>query len=263
MRSVDTGRLVAIDHVAEDEAFCGHPTPKMYGFQSYISVPIRLNDGQFFGTLCGIDPRPRRVSAPETIAMFELFAKLIAFHIEGEQRLEVSETALFDERQRTNLQDQFVAVLGHDLRNPLSAIQTGARTLLVMPNAERVVNIARVIDRSASRMTRLIEDVLDFARGPLGRRHRRESDPRQRSSGDAAARRGRDEEPGNPIVSFTPRLRSPNRSSATAPASVSCCPISSGTRSRTAIRAVRSGSGRGRQRRHSSSPSPTRPPDPA
>ena len=164
----DTGRLVAIDHVAEDEAYCGHPTPKMYGFQSYISVPIRLNDGQFFGTLCGIDPRPRRVSTRETIAMFELFANLIALHLEGEQRLEVSETALFDERQRTNLQDQFVAVLGHDLRNPLSAIQAGARTLMVMPNSEKVANIATVIDRSASRMTRLIEDVLDFARGRLG-----------------------------------------------------------------------------------------------
>ena len=33
-------RAVVIDHVAEDEAFCGHPTPAMYGFQSYISMPI-------------------------------------------------------------------------------------------------------------------------------------------------------------------------------------------------------------------------------
>jgi signal transduction histidine kinase len=164
----DSGQLVAIDHVAEDEAFCGHPTPKMYGFESYISVPIRLKDGRFFGTLCGIDPRPRRVNNRETIAMFELFANLIALHYDGQRQLLVSETALFDERQRTNLQDQFVAVLGHDLRNPLSAIQVGARTLLAMPNTDKVVSIARVIDRSASRMTRLIEDVLDFARGRLG-----------------------------------------------------------------------------------------------
>ena len=101
----DSGRLVAIDHVAEDELFCGHPTPKLYGFQSYISVPIRMNDGRFFGTLCAIDPRPHRVNNRETIAMFELFANLIALHLEGQQRLEVSETALFDERQRTSLQD--------------------------------------------------------------------------------------------------------------------------------------------------------------
>ena len=35
----DSGQPAVIDHVAEDEAFCGHPTPKMYGFQSYISMP--------------------------------------------------------------------------------------------------------------------------------------------------------------------------------------------------------------------------------
>src|SRR4029453_2855474 len=35
-----SGQLVVIDHVAEDSDFCGHPTPQMYGFQSYISVPI-------------------------------------------------------------------------------------------------------------------------------------------------------------------------------------------------------------------------------
>ena len=46
----DSGRLVVIDNVAEDEVFCGHPTPRLYGFQSYISVPIHRPDGQFFGT---------------------------------------------------------------------------------------------------------------------------------------------------------------------------------------------------------------------
>src|SRR6476620_11757986 len=47
-----TGRKVVIDHVAEDEWFCRHPTPAMYGFQSYISVPIVLPGRGFFGTLC-------------------------------------------------------------------------------------------------------------------------------------------------------------------------------------------------------------------
>src|SRR6478735_2587755 len=31
-------KAVIIDHVAEDQTFCGHHTPAMYGFQSYISV---------------------------------------------------------------------------------------------------------------------------------------------------------------------------------------------------------------------------------
>src|SRR5277367_373856 len=57
-------RAVVIDHVAEDEVFAGHHTPALYGFQSYISVPITLADGRIFGTLCAIDPRPARLKNP-------------------------------------------------------------------------------------------------------------------------------------------------------------------------------------------------------
>ena len=84
----DSGKAVIIDHVAEDADFCAHPTPARYGFQSYISMPILLTDGSFFGTLCAIDPQPRKLKTPETIGMFKLFAELIAFHLDRQdQRL--------------------------------------------------------------------------------------------------------------------------------------------------------------------------------
>ena len=94
----ESGEVVVIDHVAKDQAFCRHPTPAMYGFQSYISVPIVRSDGSFFGTLCSIDPRPARLNTPETVGMFKLFAELIAFHLDAQERLRLSETALLDER---------------------------------------------------------------------------------------------------------------------------------------------------------------------
>ena len=162
------GRVVAIDHVAEDEHYCGHPTPEMYGFQSYISVPIRLPDGRFFGTLCAIDPKPARVNRSETIGMFKLFADLIGLHLDGQERLNRSETALKDERQRAELQYQFIDVLAHNLRNPLAAIQISAKTLLTRQLGSEATHIADVVDRSAARMTGLINDVLDFARSRLG-----------------------------------------------------------------------------------------------
>jgi GAF domain-containing protein len=112
----DSGQAVVIDHVTEDVNFCHHPTPKMYGFQSYISVPIFRPDGRFFGTLCAIDPRPARLNTPETVGMFRLFADLIAFHLDAQERLRLSETALLDERQTAQLREQFFAVLGHDLQ---------------------------------------------------------------------------------------------------------------------------------------------------
>jgi signal transduction histidine kinase len=164
----DTGLPIAIDHAAADEAFCNHPTPKMYGFQSYISVPIFRPDGQFFGTLCALDPKPARVNTPETIGMFKLFADLIAFHIDAQERLKLGEAALTDERHAAQLREQFIAVLGHDLRNPLSAIAGGAKILLRTPLSENATPVVAMIQRSAVRMAGLIDNVMDFARGRLG-----------------------------------------------------------------------------------------------
>ena len=52
---VARGEAVVINHVAEDPDYRNHHTPLQYGFQSYISMPIVLRDGTFFGTLCAID----------------------------------------------------------------------------------------------------------------------------------------------------------------------------------------------------------------
>src|SRR6201999_585684 len=96
-----------IDHVAQDEAYSGHPTPAMYGFQSYISMPIILTDGRFFGTLCAVDPRPARISNRETVCMLRLFADLIASHLETGERLLISQAELMKEREVSELREQF------------------------------------------------------------------------------------------------------------------------------------------------------------
>jgi signal transduction histidine kinase len=163
-----SGAAVIIDHVAEDQLYRDHPTPAMYGFQSYISVPITLPDGRFFGTLCAIDPRPARLKTPEVIATFELFAQLIGFHLDALDRVAVSEARLLDEQRTSELREQFIAVLGHDLRNPLAAISGGAELLLKTPLNPRASRMVGVIRASVTRMSRLIEDVMDFAHGRLG-----------------------------------------------------------------------------------------------
>ena len=62
------GEAIFIDYVGADPEWRSHPVPMLYGFESYASIPIVLEDGSFYGTLCAIDPEPRRVKAPETIA---------------------------------------------------------------------------------------------------------------------------------------------------------------------------------------------------
>lgn len=164
----DHRQMVVIDHVDADPVYCRHHTPATYGLQSYISMPIILSDGTFFGTLCAIDPKPHVVSTPAITGMFKLFAELIAFHIEAHQKLADSAARLVGELQNAEIREQFIAVLGHDLRNPLASIHSGLRMVLKTDDMGKVRTLATMMQSSVSRMSRLIDDVLDFARGRLG-----------------------------------------------------------------------------------------------
>jgi signal transduction histidine kinase len=163
-----TREAVMIDHVAESPTYAGHHTPALYGFQSYISVPIIRTDGSMFGTLCAIDPRPACVDTPEVAGMFKLFAELISAHLDTQERLDLAAARLVDEQRRAELRDQFIAVLGHDLRNPLASIDAGMRLLKRTPLNERATTVVSQVQTSVARMAGLINNVLDFARGRLG-----------------------------------------------------------------------------------------------
>jgi sigma-B regulation protein RsbU (phosphoserine phosphatase) len=76
------------------------------------------------------------------------------------------EAELLSERATSALREEFIAVLGHDLRNPLMAITAGTAMLLRRP--DRAADIIVRIQQSAARMAGLIANVLDFARGRLG-----------------------------------------------------------------------------------------------
>jgi signal transduction histidine kinase len=161
-----TGEAVVIDDVAEDPVYCDHHTPAIYGIQSYISVPIRRSDVGFWGTLCAIDPRPSMVNTKAIRGMFELFAQLIASQLEAQDRVRLSEAALFDARRTGQMREEFIAVIGHDLRNPLQAMQMGIEVLSKAP--ERAPSMLPLMQNSARRMAGLLENLLDFARGRLG-----------------------------------------------------------------------------------------------
>ncbi|MDB4976313.1 MAG: histidine kinase [Myxococcaceae bacterium] len=161
-------RAIVIDQASEDPLYCGHRTPKLYGLESYISVPIFLPDGSYFGNVCGLDSRPAKLKESDALATMELYAELIALQLEAERRQEQTQAALLDARETAELREQFIAVLGHDMRTPLGSIVTGSELLLkrdLPPSEHKVVQRVR---GSAGRMARLVDDLLDFARGRLG-----------------------------------------------------------------------------------------------
>lgn len=163
-----SGMPVIISDVPGDPIFDAHPTPARYGFRSYISYPIVLPDGQFFGTLCAIDPEPRDLGNPAIQGMFTMFAKLIGFTLDQARQLGKSQADIAVQNEAAELREQFIAVMGHDLRNPLAAIQAGITLLEKQPSPERAAMLLAQMRSSGDRMASLIADVLDMVRGRLG-----------------------------------------------------------------------------------------------
>lgn len=163
-----TQTAVIIENVADDPRYVRHDTPKMYGFQSYISVPVVLPDGTFFGTLCAIDPLPARIHTPQIVGMFEKFAELIGYYYEAELQLRMKDEQILDEGRTAQLREQFIAVLGHDLRNPLAGVAAGIRLIGNTPLDRKAQGIVPLVQASVARMAALIDNIMDFARGRLG-----------------------------------------------------------------------------------------------
>ena len=80
-----------------------------------------------------------------------------------------AEAAAKSEHETALLREQFIAVLGHDLRNPLAALAAGVRMLGDRENlSERGHFLIKEMNASIGRAAALVDNVLDFARGRLG-----------------------------------------------------------------------------------------------
>lgn len=87
---------------------------------------------------------------------------------EGLDRAILSSVRRYTEH-RDAVRERFIGILGHDLRNPLSAVSAATHGLLRSETLDpRDRKRVQIIERAAERMTRMIADVLDFARAHLG-----------------------------------------------------------------------------------------------
>jgi signal transduction histidine kinase len=162
------GKAIVIDNVAESTQYRHHHTPRIYGFQSYFSIPVYRRDGTYFGTLCGLDRKAVTLSEPATISTLELFAKLISAQLESERVHEAARTDLRSERDIAALREKFIGVLGHDLRTPLTAMQYGVELLKLKHPEEGTRRTLGRMERSIGRMGAMVDDVVDFTRGRMG-----------------------------------------------------------------------------------------------
>jgi len=80
-----------------------------------------------------------------------------------------AQAAIEVEHETSMLREQFIAVLGHDLRNPLAALAAGVRMLSKREQlSERGEIVVKEMSASITRATALVTNLLDLARGRLG-----------------------------------------------------------------------------------------------
>jgi signal transduction histidine kinase len=159
---------IVIDHASTDPRYGDHEAARRYRIESYVSVPIIRANGGYFGNLTALDQDPAKVSEPRILSMFTEFAALIAAQLDNQLLQEQEHRALLDERAAGELREEFIAILGHDLRNPLHAIYAGGDLLERKLTDPDLSVMASRIKANVRRMSALIDDVLDFARGRLG-----------------------------------------------------------------------------------------------
>ncbi len=149
---------------------------KRIGIVSAVAAPL-LSEERFIGILF-VDYREDRFSrSEEDFEFVNAVAGLCALAVARAQAYEAEKNALSraeaaeqEARRVGALQEQLVAVVGHDLRNPLSAIIGGAAALKKhRRNMEPwEASIVALVARSAERMQGIIAEVLDFAHARRG-----------------------------------------------------------------------------------------------
>jgi phosphoserine phosphatase RsbU/P len=105
-----------------------------------------------------------------------LFTRVTIFRAAERRRYErelvearaAAERGLQMERAAAEIREQFIAVLGHDLRNPLAGIEAGIRRIQRKGAADATPAILDLMLQSVNRMQNLINDVLDLTRSRLG-----------------------------------------------------------------------------------------------
>lgn len=83
------------------------------------------------------------------------------------ERLQL-EQGLLAEKEVARLREQFVAILGHDLRNPLASIAGGLNILSRELQSDKARRVLTMMSQSTERMSSLIQDMLDLARCRAG-----------------------------------------------------------------------------------------------
>jgi PAS domain S-box-containing protein len=127
------------------------------GLHSYIGVPLSVR-GRVLGVITFITAESRRRYDDNDLAVAEDLAHRAAIAVENARLYQALQEA--DRRK-----DEFIALLGHELRNPLAPI-TNALQVLKLPGVDAAIaeRVRNVMERQVEHLVRLVDDLLDVSR---------------------------------------------------------------------------------------------------
>ncbi len=157
---------VIVEHPADDGL-----VPRPAGaapLGSLAGVALRVED-RLVGLLCVASVDPHRLTADDLV-LLRLVAQRAVLGIERARLLESEREARTAAEEANRAKDEFLAVLGHELRNPLGAIATAAHVLERVSKPDEIAARAReVIARQAKALGRMVDDLLEVNRVLTGK----------------------------------------------------------------------------------------------
>jgi signal transduction histidine kinase/ActR/RegA family two-component response regulator len=155
-----TGRRVIATDVEKFEQMAGSEDLATYlatGIHAVQTTPLVSRDGEIVGMISTHWSEPHTPSKRD-LRLFDILARQAADLIERKH----AEEAL---RESDRRKDEFLAILAHELRNPLAPIGYAAE---IMKKSERITPellwVREVMDRQVHQMGRLLDDLLDISR---------------------------------------------------------------------------------------------------
>jgi PAS domain S-box-containing protein len=136
------------------------------GIRAVIFVPIR-KAGRVVAAMIVHTDRPRRWDFQDVEVVQQVASR--CWESMERARVERERASLLEAAEAANrAKDEFLAMLGHELRNPLSPILTAVQ--LMRLRGESAAETARtVIERQVNHLTRLVDDLLDVSRIARGK----------------------------------------------------------------------------------------------
>jgi PAS domain S-box-containing protein len=157
-RAAQHGQRAIVEDVQADPGFAVHrQIAASAGFRAVQSTPVTSRSGELLGVLSTHFRNPHRPSE-QALRMVDLYARQAAEFLE---RMRV-ETSLIEADRRKS---EFLAVLAHELRNPLAPIRNGVQILRLRASADEMLQrTVDIMDRQISHVVHLVDDLLDVSR---------------------------------------------------------------------------------------------------